>query len=523
MKKLLFSILLLLVFKGFAYSKSTLEHAMSNGGLLKVKQLVENGADVNKKNKYGDKPLRFAITYNFHDIAFYLIEKGADPLCENKYKMNYLHTLAQSSNYNKKHIKDELRLAKILIEKGIDINSKDNGGRSSLNLALGRKKIELFKFLINNGSTIDFDSVVNNDRFTRTTNPFLFVIRNRFEDLDLLKLFIKKGADVNKKDDGGATPLHWACTREVSWLDAVDILIKNGAVINSKDRLDNTALHYAATSAWPEIVHLLLRNGAKINGKNSAGETPLYLALRAHNFIMAKYLIEKGANKNTLNQQLWARLPLNFAVSNFLLENKINSKFKDRFSRELIHIACLNGWTDIVKELINRGSLVTVKDRSGNTPLHYAVQSPIPELHELLISNGGSLHAKNRRGEIPIFKALRFGNYSTAKKIIKKGVDVNIKDNRGSPVWSIVYQRQDPLHKEFIMFLIESGIDVNGKDVHSWTLLHVAALRGWLDVTKILLKKGADPNHKDSQKKTPLDLAKYYNHKDIVECLTKVI
>ncbi len=50
----------------------------SSSSLLKVKVLVEAGADINYKNEYGQTVLREAVLQNNYEVVLYLLEKGAD-------------------------------------------------------------------------------------------------------------------------------------------------------------------------------------------------------------------------------------------------------------------------------------------------------------------------------------------------------------------------------------------------------------------------------------------------------------
>ena len=52
--------------------------AISKGDLVKVKDLVEIGVDVNKRDERGVTPLMFAIIFDQPQIVAYLIGKGAD-------------------------------------------------------------------------------------------------------------------------------------------------------------------------------------------------------------------------------------------------------------------------------------------------------------------------------------------------------------------------------------------------------------------------------------------------------------
>ncbi|MDC0065776.1 ankyrin repeat domain-containing protein, partial [Verrucomicrobia bacterium] len=125
-----------------------------------VKILIENGADINDKDKNGVTPLSFALT---KEIAELLIDKGADINA----KCDDGDTPLHSAAYNGRK-----EIAELLIDKGADINAKGTIGWTPLHLAVqqGRKEV--------------------------------------------VELLIAKGADVNAKMKNGITPLDWAVDKD---------------------------------------------------------------------------------------------------------------------------------------------------------------------------------------------------------------------------------------------------------------------------------------------------------------------
>jgi len=93
-------------------------------------------------------------------------------------------------------------------------------------------------------------------------------------NIEAVKQHLAAGANVNKKDQSGATSLHNA----VSWghMSTVRFLIDNGANVNALNGHGETPLHAAAFSGRKEILDLLMSNGANINAKNRPSfKTPL--------------------------------------------------------------------------------------------------------------------------------------------------------------------------------------------------------------------------------------------------------
>ena len=102
---------------------------------------------------------------------------------------------------------------------------------------------------------------------------------------EAVKQHLAAGADVNAKNDNGATPLHGAAF--TGRMEVVELLIANGANVNAKDKDGGTPLLHAALSGHREIVELLISKGADVNAKvapsdrSFKGKTPLDLASKA--------------------------------------------------------------------------------------------------------------------------------------------------------------------------------------------------------------------------------------------------
>ncbi|XP_024992598.1 integrin-linked protein kinase 1-like isoform X2 [Cynara cardunculus var. scolymus] len=69
--------------------------------------------------------------------------------------------------------------------------------------------------------------------------------------------------------------------------------------------------------------------------------------------------------------------------------------------------------------------------------------------------------------------------------------------------------------------LLDSGTDVNFKDIDNRTALHVAACQGFCDVAELLLEGGAEVDPKDRWGSTPLADAIHYKNYDMIKLLEK--
>jgi ankyrin repeat protein len=127
--------------------------------------------------------------------------------------------------------------------------------------------------------------------------------RNYSEDtgIELAKLFIKYGADVNNvKQSGKDSPLTASCSL---YCDALALLyIGQGASIDHQGCLGGTALHWAAWCGRDAIVKKLITMNPEINKLCiNFKSTPLFWALHGYKF---------GGKNNVHNQLTCARLLL---------------------------------------------------------------------------------------------------------------------------------------------------------------------------------------------------------------------
>jgi len=80
------------------------------------------------------------------------------------------------------------------------------------------------------------------------------------------RLLIKHGGDVNGRNLGGVTPLMWAVSMREEWPDSVKLvrlLIDSGADVNAKTKAGKTALSWAREYNHKEIIEILKEAGAK--------------------------------------------------------------------------------------------------------------------------------------------------------------------------------------------------------------------------------------------------------------------
>jgi ankyrin repeat protein len=122
------------------------------------------------------------------------------------------------------------------------------------------------------------------------------IIASRDGDIEIVRILLEKGADVNAKTDTGTTALFNAILYRHT--EVVRILLENGADVHVKTMYGSTTLDMAIWYGDIEIVSMLLENGADVNAKGKYGSTALIKASENGHTEVVRMLLEKGADVN---------------------------------------------------------------------------------------------------------------------------------------------------------------------------------------------------------------------------------
>ncbi|EAY18987.1 hypothetical protein TVAG_246650 [Trichomonas vaginalis G3] len=162
-----------------------------------------------------------------------------------------------------------------------------------------------------------------------------FLIAPSFHIPSLCEYFMQYVTDIDYADEKGVTALIYSCFHYST--DVAEFLISRGANINKKDSTGHTPIHFAIISYWDDhddlslynskvkdLVELLLSNGANVNAKDKDGHTPLHLASLFGTKEIAEILVSHGAKINVLDAT--RATPLDLTIQREKYKYKINSK-----------------------------------------------------------------------------------------------------------------------------------------------------------------------------------------------------
>ena len=244
---------------------------LKNIDIQEIKELVKLGADVDVRSNYYQMTLLHEACYIHRNIELVknLIDNCADVNARDKDNNTPLHLAIRTP---------KVEIIMLLIDKGADVNASNNDGYTPLNLAFiairdGTNLTEIVMALIDKGADIN-----SRDPYGWTPLHHAWGMGiNMIPNMLLVSTFIDKGSDVNARINNGRTLIHLSLmfdTKRNDLVYYVNYLIKKGADVNVKDNNEDTPLHYAFKTKLSKIAKLLIEAGANINAKNAYGEIP---------------------------------------------------------------------------------------------------------------------------------------------------------------------------------------------------------------------------------------------------------
>ncbi len=122
---------------------------------------------------------------------------------------------------------------------------------------------------------------------------------------------------MNNKDRDGREALHHSSVRNDGL--ATEQLIKSGADPNRPDKLGLTPLHLAAQEGAVDAARMLVTYGADVDSQNSYGNTPLWVAVANYrgDGAMIEFLLQRGADPMKTNNSGKTPRELAHLISNY--------------------------------------------------------------------------------------------------------------------------------------------------------------------------------------------------------------
>ena len=326
-------------------------------------------------------------------------------------------------------------------------------------------------------------------------------------DLDAAVALLAGGANVHATQPDGATALHWAA----HW-DAVELaqrLLEAGAPVNAVNDLAVTPISVACRNGSVGMVDALLSGGADARTAEPSGETVLMTCARTGSTAAVEQLLALGARPNVFEVSsgqtalMWAAAGGHTAAARALVEAgaELDARSRGRFTPLLF--AARSGALEVARLLLAAGAAVNAVTPDGHSPLLVAAASLdaitgsdyrlVVETsnHEalgiFLLEQGANADQTDQYGMTPLHYAVEMRKPALLEALLAHGADPNAQLTSGLP-----FRRGDYVGREVY----------NGASPF-W----LAARLGDLDVMRVLLAAGADPELRSANGVTPLMVA----------------
>ncbi|XP_059173558.1 transient receptor potential cation channel subfamily A member 1-like [Physella acuta] len=455
-----------------------------------VQLLLDYKAYVNIKDDSEMTALHVAAYVGNPTILRKLLDNGLDPNIRGESAFTPLHYAAVSNNGNS---------VSILLEKGADITMTCHNGSTPLHMAAKCGSLDAVLTILREAPM-----------FCAITPLLLLDVKDRENqrpihsavgggNVEVLKQFLKYGADPSCKQDDGLTAVHYAAIQgSLEMLQAMNNLNRKSTLFaaDSVDVQGRTPLHWAAIFNHASVTKYLIDLPSDMNAFDSMKLTPLLAAATNSSWAALNVLLSYGADTSLTNSS----------------------------KRNFLHLAVINGMElnetfKALKYIKNISARCNEKDIAGYTPLHYAAEEGLQLVVKNIISLGASVTHRNRYRQTAFHLAAKFDRPFTCQILLQSANGAVLKNDTDLAGMTALHYAAQEGHLRILNFLIQNGVLVT-KDNKDNTPLHLAAMKGHRScVSRILAVHGYLLDSANNEGNTALHLAASMNHATVVDVL----
>lgn len=366
-----------------AVFKNDIEEAKN---ILKNKTYV----DINEKNQDGTNPLIYSLSQKNYDMAYILLEHGADTNVFDRNKKSVLHYAVELNDYG---------IIKKIVNTKPNLEHKDALGRTPLHLSVFLGYINSALLLIESGASVK--------TYDKNHCSLLHTICQH-GDNQFLDMLLSMELDINALDINGMSPIFYAAI--FNQAITVIFLLKRDADDDIVLDNGNNVFLVAAENGSKDVIEALISMGLDINYTNFINETALHLAIKSGDLNTILSLLKHGIDTNINSKHgtvLHEAVAINSPeIISFLMLYGVNSNLLDRNGNNAFHrLAMTLGHIEVKQQcidlLIKYGCDINKKNKDGNTAMHFAASVQDKYIMKALVHSGAKQSVKNNAGIMP--------------------------------------------------------------------------------------------------------------------------
>lgn len=352
--------------------------------------------------------------------------------------------------FYKELLSENIDSAKIqkYIKKGINLNKRDEKGKTILFTLVAKKKLDAIKLLIKNGADLTIE-----DNFRKTVLDEAV----HLSDGMMIRFLLDNGYDINHKNSAGRTIF-----QDVAFVGdnkIFQIFMNYNADFTLKDNYGKTVLFDVIEGGNLEILKDVVNNINNLNILDENHQTVLFKAVLKEDISMAMELVLHGINVNFIDKDGQN------VLFNAILQGNKNSVLIELLIKKGINLNIVDNYhKNIIDELLY------VIDLQKNPPKDlegkYRVITPQKEympLALLFLEHGFEIDKIGENGKTILQREIENKNFENVEFLLECGADVNICDEFEKNI----------IHKEILKgysnykmidFLVSKGANIDARD-----------------------------------------------------------
>uniref|UniRef100_A0A1I8G2Q1 ANK_REP_REGION domain-containing protein n=1 Tax=Macrostomum lignano TaxID=282301 RepID=A0A1I8G2Q1_9PLAT len=494
--------------------------------------LISKGADVNTVTHKGRTPAHFACYYGSLEILKLLHEHSAEL---DKADLDGVTPILLAA------AKQNEEFLSFLCSQGCNLSRTDHLMKTALHFAVSDNNESVIDFLISKG--LDPNALDESG-----TSPVLLCVKlNRTSTLSLLS---SKGLNVTEMFDNNSWSVaHYACQQgNVSLLKEY---LKGQLSISSRTADGENCLTIACLNGQEEVLKFLLEQRPNINYKNARGQNSLHIAAQKSHLSLIPLLLEAGIRVSEKDNEGNNVLHILSSKEFFCYKAGVSADEVNKDGRSALHFACACGSRKVINLLLKNGAAPNLTDSNGETPIFTAIRHRKIGAVQLLLRKGANPNVYSVTGDTPMsvavalnetvlthilqeqngqfdkdvvlqnvtFKAIfKAGNLDHFKYLVAFGFDGKKKQKEMTLLHHIIFLGDANLLKELIKFNRELAKEIaDFMDADGDTALHLAIMRGRLDMARVLLQLGCRTDLRNNKQHSVLHVATIENKLALVK------